>query len=66
MRVAFSAAAGILSAQARDLIKESRFLLLEYRQASEWQELAPSLLAPNVTCPEANFRFSVVWLQACS
>ena len=40
MRVALSATAGILSALAPLLIKETVFFLSEYRQASERQELA--------------------------
>ena len=40
MRVALSAVAGILSASALLLIKDTVFLLSEYRQASERQELA--------------------------
>ena len=46
MRVALSATAGIFSALAPLLFKETVVLLSEYRQASE------RLTSPIVTCPE--------------
>ena len=49
MRVSLSATTGILSVLAPLLIKESFFLLSEYRQASERQELAHVSL---FDCPE--------------
>ena len=52
MRVALSATAGILSALAPLLIKETVFLLLEYRQALERQELAHKSTCPIVICLE--------------
>ena len=55
MRVAFSATAVILSALASLLMKETVFLLSEWRQASEQQELAPKCTCPTVDCPEPEF-----------
>ena len=52
MRVALSATAGILSALAPLMIKETCFLLSENRQASERHELAHNSICPNVTRPE--------------
>ena len=52
MRVALSATAGILSATARLLIKETGFFLSEYRQASERHALAVKSTCPNATCQE--------------
>ena len=52
MRVALSATAGILSPLAPLLIKETVFLLSEYRQASVRQELAHKSTCPIVDCPE--------------
>ena len=69
MRVALSATAGIHSALAPLVVKETGFLISEYRQASEQQELAHKS-----TCPKrdslrlliwtASFRQSVSWVQA--
>ena len=52
MRIALSAIASILSALALLLIKETVFLLSEYRQASEREELAHKSTCPHVTCLE--------------
>ena len=46
MRVSLSATAGILSALAPLLIKETVYLLSGYRQASERQELAHKCACP--------------------
>ena len=46
MRVAFSATAGILSALVPLLVKETSFLLLEYRDASERQESRSQVYMP--------------------
>ena len=51
-RVALSATAGTLSVLAPLFIKETVFLLLEYRQASDRQELVHKSTCPIVTCPE--------------
>ena len=52
MHVAFSATTGILSALAPLQVKETVFLLSEYRQASEQQELAHKCTGPIVDCLE--------------
>ena len=62
MRVALSAAAGILSALALLLIKEIVFLLSEYRQAFERQELAHKstctiVIGPEPEVAEIDFEF---------
>ena len=54
---ALSATAGILSALALLLIKETVFLLSEYRQASEQQELAHKSTCTIVICREPEFAF---------
>ena len=72
MRVALSATAGILSALALLLIKESAFLLSEYRQASERHELADKSTGPLgfgrepvVAVPYFEVRLSVASVQEC-
>ena len=52
MRVTLSATAGILSALAPLLTKETGSILSEHRQAFERQELARKSTCPNVTCPD--------------
>ena len=52
MRVALSATAGVLSALAPLLMKETVLSLSEFRQAPERQELAHMPTGPMVTCPE--------------
>ena len=52
IRLVLSPSAGILSPLALLLIKETVFLVLENRQASERQERAHKSRCPFVTCPE--------------
>ena len=52
IRLVLSPSAGILSPLALLLIKETVFLVLETRQASERQERAHKSRCPIVTCPE--------------
>ena len=52
LRVALSATAGSLSAVSPLLIEETVFLLMDFRQVSERQELAHKSTCPIVTCPE--------------
>ena len=64
MRVAFCVPAGIISALALFLIKETIFSLSKYRQAPERQELAHASTCPIVTClePEVAELSVFLWL----
>ena len=52
MRVSLAATAGVLSAFAPLLIKETIFFLSEFRQASERRELAYDTRCTPVYCPK--------------
>ena len=55
-----------VSALAPLLINQTIFLLSEYRQASDWQELAHNSTCPIVTCPEPEVALVVIFRYLCS